>query len=325
MTNTSDPIAEADPPMFSVIMPCFNHASYVDQAVTSVRDQSLASWELIVVDDGSTDGSAEKVATHADQDDRIRLIRQSNTGPAAARNAGIAAGRGNWLAFLDSDDVWYPTTLEAYSKAVSRLPDAQLFYGYRDRLDVSGSVRHGSGQFQEVATETKELFGRMFLSTMVICFARSLLDRTGGFDEQLRSCEDYELFLRLSLLTEFQPIGISTGLRRRHEGNISRQTGFSRFQEAEVLRRFVWRQGGKEVLSGDLIADRLARLYYASARQYLKSMLPGKAAVAFDESLRHRPALKASLLKAICPIAAPLGRDDGKEIPWLIPRDEGDF
>jgi len=323
-TNASASIGKGDPPMFSVIMPCYNHACYVDQAIASVRDQTFANWELIVVDDGSTDGSAEKAARHVDQDGRIRLIRQRNAGPAAARNAGLAVARGDWLAFLDSDDTWYPTTLEAYSKAVSRLPHAEFFYGYRDGLDANGSIRPASGQFQQAPTATRELFSRMFLSTMVVCFAKSLLDRTDPFDEQLRSCEDYELFLRLSLLTEFQPIGVSTGLRRRHEANISRQTGFSRFQEAEVLRRFVWRQGGKEVLPRDLVADRLARLYYASGRQYLRALLPDKAAVALDESLRYRRTAKASLLKALCRVAPPLGRDDGKDIPWLIPREESD-
>jgi len=321
-TNRATANSELDMPMFSVIMPCYNHVRYVDQAVSSVRDQSCNCWELLVIDDGSTDGSAEKVQAHADQDVRIRLIRQSrNAGPAAARNAGLVAARGDWLAFLDSDDVWYPTTLDAYRKAITRRPAASFFYGRRDRLDASGAIQKGPVQFQDHPTGTAELFGRMFLSTMVVCFARSLLDRTDTFDEGLRSCEDYELFLRLSLLTEFHPIAVSTGLRRRHEENISRQTGFSRFQEAEVLRRFVRLQGGGEVLSDAMVSRRLARLYYASGRQYLKTGLPRKALVALRESIRYRRNVKASLMKAVCGILPSLGSDDGRDIPWLTDRD----
>ena len=305
------------PGMFSVVMPAYNHAEYIPEAMGSIQAQSLADWELIVVDDGSSDGTAEVAEAIAAVDGRIRIIRQANAGPAAARNAGTRAARADWLAFLDSDDLWYPRTLEHYADGIARRPDGQFFHGYRDRLNRDGTATATKGQFQDAPTGAAELFGRMFLSTMVVCIARALAERCGGFDESLRSCEDYELFLRLSLLTRFWPIGAATGLRRRHERNISTQTGFSRFQEAEVLRRFVERQGGSAVVPEELVRRRLARLYYASARQYFKARCVRKALVAANESLAWRGSVKVLALKAACAAIRPLGRDDGRPIPWL--------
>ena len=305
-------------PLFSVIMASYNHSRYIDEAIQSVRNQSFQDWELIVVDDGSTDDSPAIIESHADQDGRIKSFSQTNAGPAAARNTAAAHTNGKWLTYLDSDDIWYPETLEIYHQAILEYPDCAFLYGYRDRLDEDGAITKLPGRFQKERTGTAELFGSMFLSPMRICHTKDLIDSVGGFDDGLRSCEDYELFLRMSLHTAFQPIGKSTGLRRRHGFNISKQTGFSRSQEAEVLGRFVAEQGGKDVLPEDLIRRRLARLYYASGRQYFKSLCISKAVTALKLSLKHRWTVKAAVLRAICPLLLAVNRDDGRAVPHLL-------
>ena len=304
-------------PTFSVIMPVYNHAAYVGEAVGSVRGQSLADWELIIVDDGSTDGSAEVAAEAAGGDERISLLRQANAGPAGARNAGVARARGEWLAFLDSDDVWYPDALAGYAQAIAAHPDERFFHGYRHRLGADGTVTELAGQFQDAPTGPAELFDRMFLSHLCVCYRRELLDAVGGYDESLRSCEDYELYLRIGLRTRFVPLGRATGLRRRHGTNISRQTGHSRYLEAEVLRRFVARQGGSEAVGPEQVRRRLARLYYAAGRQYFKARCFAKSARALSESLRRRRSAKAVGLRMLVALLKPLSRDDGRELPRL--------
>jgi glycosyltransferase involved in cell wall biosynthesis len=132
---------------FSILMPVYNHAAYVGEAVASVRAQDREDWELIVVDDGSTDGSAGVAEEAAGGDGRIRILRQSNAGPAAARNLAAAEARGAWLAFLDSDDVWYPHALAAYGEAIAADPAADFFHGYRHRMDADGAVTELAGQF----------------------------------------------------------------------------------------------------------------------------------------------------------------------------------
>jgi glycosyltransferase involved in cell wall biosynthesis len=300
---------------FTVIMPVYNHVNYVAQAIGSVIAQTRSDWKLIVIDDGSTDGSAELIDELAGKDERIVLIRQSNAGPAAARNAGLALGGGPWLTFIDSDDLWMPETLQLYMDYITAHPETQFIYGYRHRLNADGSTTESSGEFQDAQTGTAELFGRMYLSHLCVCWRRELLDKTGPYDASLRSCEDYELYLRLSLHTRFDPLGQATGLRRRHDTNISRQTGFSRVQEAEVLRRFVEHQGGDKLLDPESVTRRLGRLYYAAGRQYFKARCFAQARQAIKLAHRYCKTHKSVAIATASRCLSLLGTSDGREMP----------
>lgn len=307
----------AQAPTFSVIMPVYNHVDYVGEAIESVIAQTRSDWGLIVVDDGSTDGSAELLDEMAGQDDRITVIHQSNAGPAAARNTALAQDGGPWLTFIDSDDLWAPNALQLYMDYITEHPETQFIYGYRHRLNPDGSTTESSGEFQDASTGTSELFGRMYLSHLCVCWRRELLDKTAPYDAALRSCEDYELYLRLSLHTRFDPLGQATGLRRRHDTNISRQTGFSRVQEAEVLRRFVEHQGGDQVLDADRVTRRLGRLYYAAGRQYFKSRCFAQARKAIELAHHYRKSRKGKAIAIASRLMGFLGTSDGREMPHL--------
>ncbi|NLW87292.1 MAG: glycosyltransferase [Planctomycetes bacterium] len=294
---------EHSAPRFTVIMPLYNHSAYIDQAIESVRNQTLGDWRLIVVDDESSDDSHDRALRHAADDERITVLRQSNAGPAAARNRAAAAATGEWMTYLDSDDMWYSHTLEAYADAIAANPNREFFYGRRDRISADGRIEKTAGEFQSGPTGARELLGRMYLSTMVVCHTRRLFEAVGGFDASLRSCEDYDLFLRMSMHTSFMPIGKSTGLRRRHGSNLSRQSGFSRFQEAGVISRFL-SSGGSSLVPAWLAQRRLAKLYYSSARQYFKERSMSKACESISHSLRHRFTLKALGLGLLCRVLA---------------------
>jgi glycosyltransferase involved in cell wall biosynthesis len=112
------------PPMFSVVIPLYNKQAYVQRAVESVLRQDDADYELIVVDDGSTDGSV--AAIQAIKDARMSLIQQANAGVGAARNTGIARARGAWIAFLDADDAWWPEHLSELRRIIAMIPEAGL-------------------------------------------------------------------------------------------------------------------------------------------------------------------------------------------------------
>ena len=304
-------------PTFSVIIPVYNHVRYVAETIRSVIGQTRDDWELIVVDDGSTDGSAEIIDDLECTDDRITCIHQSNAGPASARNAALARSRCEWLAYIDSDDVWYPETLQRYGDYIAAHPHVQFIHGFRHRLNSDGSIDELPGEFQDRPTGTAELFGRMYLSHLCVCYRRSLLDEAGPYDEGLRSCEDYELYLRISMHCRFEPLGLPTGLRRRHATNLSRQTGYSRMLEAEVLRRFVERQGGRDVLSEERINARLGRLYYASGRQYFKARCFAQALTAVEHARRRRKTFKSLAIRCLAGCLLPFGTSDGREMPRL--------
>jgi len=284
-------------PFFSVVMPVYNHAAYVGAAIESVRAQTFRDWELVVVDDGSTDGSGAIVDGYAVQDPRIVVIHQANGGEGAARNRALAAARAPWLAFLDSDDLWYPETLQHYADFIAAHPEATFLYGRRHRLNDDGSVEKPPGEFQDRVTGAPELFGRMHLSCLCVCFRKELAERVGGYDPRLRTGTDYDLYLRLSRHTRFWPIGCATGLRRRHGANISQCSGRTRMTEAELLERFVNEFGGRQMLPPALIARRLSRVYFTAGREFLREGNIGQAVEALTGAKRYRPGLRIHALQ----------------------------
>lgn len=127
-------------PTFSVIMPAYNAAATIDDAIASVQAQTRADWELIVIDDASQDATHACVAARADADPRLRLLtREHNGGAGRARNAGIKAARGRYIAFLDSDDQWYPHKLAVQAQALAATNTALCYAGYNE-TDRQGRI-----------------------------------------------------------------------------------------------------------------------------------------------------------------------------------------
>ncbi len=131
LAREGDGGSEAQAPLFSVVMPAYNAEAYLRDAVESVRAQTLSDWELIVTDDGSSDGTGALLEALAREDSRIRVLRRNvNGGPAKARNDAIAVSRGRFVAFLDSDDVWYPTKFERQKAMFDAEAPALVFSAY---------------------------------------------------------------------------------------------------------------------------------------------------------------------------------------------------
>ena len=295
-------------------MPIFNRAPYVGEAIQSVVRQTWPHWELIIVDDGSTDSTPAILDRWAAPDARIIVLHQKNVGAATARNAAIACARRPWLAYIDSDDLWFPDALEQYARYIAAHPQARFIHGYANRLREDGAVKQAAGDFQDRATGTAELFGRMFLCTLGVCHRRELFDLAGRFDESLRSVEDYDLYLRMSLHCRFEPLGRPTGLRRRHATNISRQTGPSRMLEAEILRRFAEAHGREAGLSPQAVRRRLGFLYYAAGRQYFKAGCYREARGSIREARRYRRTFKGEAVALAAGILRPLQKRTNGEM-----------
>jgi len=303
-------------PTFAVIMPVYNHEAYLAEAIESVVAQRWGHWRLWIVDDGSTDGSPRIAEAFAAADERISVLHQPNAGPAAARNRGVNASRGPWLAFLDSDDVYAPTALEDFAAFIAAHPEAQFCYGYRHRLNEDGSVTELRAEFQDRPTAAGDLFGRMFLSHLCVCYRRELFRRVGGYDGRLRSVEDYDLYLRMSRHTTFWPIGKATGLRRRHGKNISQQSGYTRLVQAAVLKRFL-RRGGAETIPAEQVAARLGKIYYAAGREYFRRGCFRQACDALNKAVRYTGSRKAAALRLLARPLGRLGRSDPRRPPRL--------
>lgn len=304
-------------PRFSVIMPVYDHQRYVGQAIESVRDQTLPQWELLAVDDGSTDASGSLLDQAAAKDPRIRVVHQANAGQSAARNHGLRLARGEWIAYLDSDDIWYPNALRNYAECIGAHPEAQFVYGYRHRLDDDGSIIELPAEYQDGPTGPAELFESVYLSPLRVCHRKDLVEQSGLFDERLRVFEDVDLFLRMGLHTRYRPTGKPTGLRRRHNENVSRQSGWTRSVQAAVLERFARRFGEQAGLDDRRVRRRLAQLRYAAGRQYFRGRYFHQAMRALKQSLEYRSSARAAGLLVLANALVFLGRTDRQVVPEL--------
>ncbi len=307
----------ANGPAFSVIMPLYNQEQFVAESIQSILDQTFGDWELIIIDDGSTDRSGAIAESFAAKDDRITVLHQANAGCAGARKTGIARATGTWLAYLDSDDLWFPDTLASYAAHIEQHPEAEFVYGYRHRLNEDGTVTELPARYQDRPTGTADLFERMYLSHLCVAYRRELYDKVGGYDPALRNADDYDMYLRMSLHCRFEPIGRPTGQRRRHAGCLSQQTGYSRMLEGEVLRRFVEHRGGGELLDADRVARRLGKLYYSAGRQYFKARCYREAIAAIRTAHRYRRTIKSVGVGLLSRCLLPFGRRDERDMPAL--------
>jgi len=188
------------PPAISVVMACYNGARYVGDAVSSVRNQSFAALELIVVDDGSSDDSPAIVAEHAAADGRVRLVRQENEGPYRARNRGVRSATGEYVAFLDADDWWAPDTLEKLHDVLESRPDAAIAYCGWQNVGLAGGRGEPYVPPDYEAEDKVATFLRAAAPWPIhaALTRRRVFESHGGFDLQWRTCMDYDLWLRIA-------------------------------------------------------------------------------------------------------------------------------
>jgi glycosyltransferase involved in cell wall biosynthesis len=304
-------------PLFTAIVPLYNHARYIGPALDSILAQSHQDWEAVVVDDGSTDDSGKIADDYAARHPQIRVVHQRNAGLPAARNTGIRHARGTWMALLDSDDLWLPDTLSHFAQFIQGHTRAQFIYGYYHRLNADGTITQLSPVAQEGPQGAGELFGRMFLNPSCVCFRRSLVDEVGYFDESLPLNEDYDLFLKIGLRTQYWPINHPTTLRRRHDNNLSKESGRSRMIEIRTLERFLDRLGGRQVITSELARQRLARMYYTAGRLYFRSGCFLQATESLEAAMQHAGSLKTLSLLMLCRLLRFAGRYDPRPVPQI--------
>lgn len=182
-------------PRVSVIIPAYNRAPMLREAIDSVLSQSFIDFELIVVDDGSTDATADVTAAYGRA---LSYLRIPNSGVSAARNHGAAAARGRWLAFLDSDDLWLPRKIERQVSFFDTMPQA--------RICQTEEIWIRNGRRVNPKRRHRKPSGWIFYPSLSLCLVspsavmmeKTLFEEMGGFDEQLPACEDYDLWLRVS-------------------------------------------------------------------------------------------------------------------------------
>lgn len=192
---------------FSVIVPLYNKAAYVEKALQSVLSQTYNDWELIVVDDGSKDDSFEVAEKYLKENgnDRCHLIHQENAGVSTARNNGVAASHGDYVCFLDADDWWSSGFLEEMDGLISKYPDAGIYgisyYIVKNGKNKVAPIAFDDG-FERGYIDYLKVYTRylcMPLTSITVAIPRKIFDKTGGFKPQLKLGEDFDLWLRIAL------------------------------------------------------------------------------------------------------------------------------
>jgi len=231
-------------PLVSVVIPTWNRAVYLPDAVASVCRQTFADWELIVVDDGSSDGTPAYLAGL--DDPRLRVLREPHRGnPNAVRNVALGAARGRYVAFLDSDDWWEPEKLARQLAALTAHPDCGWSYTGLRCVDTGG---------REVPLPEPRAFeprggwvlerlvsGDARLQTSTVMADRALVERVGGFDERFIIAGDFDLWLRLAAESPVAPVRGALTTLRKHQGRYGARFTGSR----EVLDQAFTRLGAR--------------------------------------------------------------------------------
>jgi glycosyltransferase involved in cell wall biosynthesis len=222
-------------PAVSVVIPTYNAARYLTEAVVSVLSQSFRDIEVIVVDDGSTDDTAAVVSRFGPP---VRYMRQQNRGVAEARNRGIEQSRGRYVAFLDADDTWLPNKIDRQITSLVEAGDQRACYSAYAICDarlqplaLQRSVRRG------LTLEDLMLRGNVVGSGSVVVCDRSLFSIVGGFDLNLSQCADWDMWIRLATLTEFLYLDEPLVNYRQHSSNMSRRPELLERDTLHVLEK----------------------------------------------------------------------------------------
>ncbi len=233
-------------PLISIIIPTYNVSRFIDQTLESIFDQDVTGYEIIVVDDGSTDSTQSVLETYKE---RISYYCQENRGPAAARNVGIKMAKGKYIAFQDGDDLWPKNKLRLQLELMESHPDVGLLSGDMQRF--SGERVNVSSMFKKYGFD-RNFFGDDFyvmdayrkiyihgnyIPTGSVILRRNCLEKVGDFDEGFRHSEDLDLWLRISMQYRLAYSNEIWLLRRDHEINLTTDTESMNMSLNKVLEK----------------------------------------------------------------------------------------
>lgn len=280
----------------SVIIPTFNRAAYLTEAVDSVLGQTFRDFELVVVDDGSTDDTVERMKGYGA---RVRYLYQQTRGPAAARNKGIEASTGELIAFLDSDDMWLPEKLAKQEAFFRTNPSLGLV------ATAYGCIQPGDGFVKQDVLSPEELrrvrrsHYRNYFATSTVMLRRDCLEKVGMFDESLHFAEDWDMWIRVLNRYDFAYIGEILTKYRQHGSNVT-VTAFEK--NVKDWEKVIEQHSGSGSVRGKILRRRrLSWLYlnqaivfrYQDVRQERRYMMKSIIAHPFCYPRRYTSLLKA--------------------------------
>ncbi len=282
----------------SVVIPVYNAENYIAETIESALDQTIHDHEVIVVNDGSTDGSAAVIAGYGDH---IVYLEQSNSGVSAARNAGIQSARGEYVAFLDQDDVFEADRLEKLAAFLDEHPDHATVYSMASRIDSAGQPLPAKPMETPSGDIFRELFIKSHIAPSMIMCRREALITVGMFSEDFSSeGEDYDLMLRLA---QHSPIGVvmeDLVRYRVHPTNTCKQKeDIAPYRYEEILNRYRQYLFDNYADGQKIYRKRMSKVFREKARLFRDHGDFAAARKWYDEALKVDPLRLDALMERI--------------------------
>jgi len=227
--------------MISIVMAAKNYAKFLPQAVESAFAQTHADWELIIIDDGSTDATPEVVKPYL-ADPRVKYVRSDYLGQSRAKNLGARLSKGEFLAYLDADDAWEPTKLEKQLKLFDR-PEVGVVFSGRKLIDEAGKITGTPPANFPRGKVLEAIFTQNFVCFSTVILRREVFDYVGGFDPGIDLAIDYDLWLRVAKHYEFDYVPEPLVLYRTGHGNLSQKLSDRVATALSIMERAVFRRG----------------------------------------------------------------------------------
>jgi glycosyltransferase involved in cell wall biosynthesis len=264
-------------PQVSVVMAAKNYGQFLAEAVESVLAQTVDNWELLIIDDGSTDHTQTVVLPYL-CDRRIRVVPSDRLGQPRAKNLGVRLSSGEFVAFLDADDAWLPTKLEQQLAVFTRQPAVGVCFTKRTLMnDQSEPVPGNDPPSPPRGRVLEAMFLRNFVCFSSAVVRRSVFDHVGGFDPEWDLSIDYDLWLRVARFHEFEYVDEPLVRYRTGHGNLSKKLA-DRVATAEaIMNRAVFRRTLREELPRPVLAEGYASTFRALGYT-LRNVEPGTAA-----------------------------------------------
>jgi glycosyltransferase involved in cell wall biosynthesis len=276
-------------PKVSVIIPVYNSERFIKETIESVLNQTCQDFEIIIIDDGSIDKSAEIIKSFTDR--RILYIYQKNEGVSAARNKGISASKGEYIAFLDHDDLWLPKKLEEQISVLRA--DSEIGLVYSDCYYVNIEKEMMKRFFEQSKPYRGAVFPEFFMSNFIPCLTavvrKDVFKKVGLFNPGFSISEDYDLFLRIAELFKVEYIDMPLAKYRIHETNFSKNIILTHREEIEILSKYLKEKPEIKKIMGKKAEKRLADLYFSLGRVYQFQRNFAQSRREFLSSVKYRP------------------------------------
>lgn len=307
-------VSEMGNPLVSVIVPTYNCAAYLAEALDSILTQDYAPLEIICADDGSTDDTLQVLASYGD---RIRVVQQPNRGPAAARNLAVRESRGEFLAFLDADDRWLPGQPSALMAYLLRHPESKVAFGEWLVWHANENGTYAAFDAPLFPTDPEVdnahsgwVYSSLLLDSIIHIIAavvhRSVYDSVQGFDETLRTGSDWDFWLRVSRKFPVVKLRRPVAVYRQNPASVTHvvrkeNNGFRLLQRA--IDTYGLRDDAGNVADARAVSRRLSDLAFTHAYRHYWNGSPQVAADWFVRAWRHDPRRVKAAAYAVAAIA----------------------